>query len=76
MPLDDVVWGFSECTIIRLVSENPFALPGQKWKGSSIRGRWETGSTSGMFDRSGGGDTRQDSFLRNPQVTYFLLISY
>lgn len=67
MPLDDVVWGFSECTIIRLVSENPFALPGQKWKGSSIRGRWETGSTSGMFDRSGGGDTRQDSFLRNPQ---------
>lgn len=67
MPMEDLVNEFGEVTICRLVAENLFAVPGNKWRGSSMHGRWQAGPTNSQLDRSGGGDIQSETFLKNPQ---------
>uniref|UniRef100_T1HPT9 C2 domain-containing protein n=1 Tax=Rhodnius prolixus TaxID=13249 RepID=T1HPT9_RHOPR len=67
MPMEDLVNEFGEITICRLVAENLFVVPSNKWRGSSVQGRWQTGPTNSPLDRSGGGDIHSETFLKNPQ---------
>ncbi|KAF6214552.1 hypothetical protein GE061_009295 [Apolygus lucorum] len=70
MPIEDVVSEFNEVSLCRLVTENVFISTGKKWRGSSITGKWVDGPRDSSMDRSGGGDSSQETFLHNPQYLF------
>lgn len=69
MPLEDFVSNLGELTIVRLYNNNIFAR-GRRWKESALRGSWSVGDKGTASDRSGGGNTGSENFLRNPQFLF------
>lgn len=67
MPLEDFVSNFSELIICRLFNTNIFTIS-RTWCEMVIKGNWSVGAKGTSQDRSGGGPTFTDTYLRNPQV--------
>jgi hypothetical protein len=67
MPLEDFVSNFNELIICRLFNTNIFTIS-RTWCEMVIRGNWSVGAKGTSQDRSGGGPTFTDTYLRNPQV--------
>ncbi|KAK6623354.1 hypothetical protein RUM43_009206 [Polyplax serrata] len=69
MPFEDFVVNLEELAIVRLFNNNLFAR-GRRWYESSVRGAWTIGDRGSLSDRSGGGNTNSETFLRNPQYLF------
>jgi hypothetical protein len=70
------VSNFNELIICRLFNTNMFAIS-QTWCEMVMKGEWSVGARGTSQDRSGGGPTFINTYLRNPQVyKYFMLILY
>ena len=67
MPLEDFVSNFTELIICRLFNTNIFTVS-RTWREMVIKGNWSVGVKGTSQDRSGGGPTFTDTYLRNPQV--------
>jgi len=67
MPLEDFVSNFNELIICRLFNTNIFTIS-RTWCEMVIKGNWSVGAKGTSQDRSGGGPTFTDTYLRNPQV--------
>ncbi|KAJ9594825.1 hypothetical protein L9F63_013862, partial [Diploptera punctata] len=69
MPLEDFVSNFSELVICRLFNTNMFTVS-QSWDEVVVKGEWTVGSKGTSQDRSGGGPTFTETYLRNPQYMF------
>ncbi|GFG33019.1 hypothetical protein Cfor_10668, partial [Coptotermes formosanus] len=69
MPLEDFVSNFNELIICRLFNTNIFTIS-RTWCEMVIRGNWSVGAKGTSQDRSGGGPTFTDTYLRNPQYMF------
>ncbi|XP_069692223.1 calpain-5-like isoform X2 [Periplaneta americana] len=69
MPLEDFVSNFSELIICRLFNTNIFTVS-RTWHEVVIKGEWCIGAKGTSQDRSGGGPTFTETYLRNPQYMF------
>ncbi|PSN42970.1 Calpain-5 [Blattella germanica] len=70
MPLEDFVSNFNELIICRLFNTNMFTVSRTSWNEVVVRGEWLTGAKGTSQDRSGGGPTFTETYLRNPQYMF------